>query len=124
MEEKSDLVAAPSRAQRLAKRGQMVVMYPHQIIGLKQFCQMAREVGIDTRITLIKRAVVRGEVGAVVEQRPQCAIGKAVVILVAISGREIERRIGDPASFNELGATLLLFAYLSAPPEPHATRGA
>ena len=53
--------------------------------------------GIDAQIAVEIDRVEFGQIDAVVEDRPQHAIGEAVVIFLEIGLREIERDIGAHA---------------------------
>src|SRR5262249_35131231 len=51
MQKKADMVLVTAVAKHLCKRNEMVVVHPHDVIGLHQTVQLIRKMGVDTSIT-------------------------------------------------------------------------
>ena len=78
-------------AQLLAERDQMVIVDPDQIVGLDQRRDRLGEALVDPLVAGAEAAVIFGEVDPVVEERPQGAVGIAVIIFVDVLLFEVDR---------------------------------
>ena len=94
MNEETDLVVVPAIAQRLGQRDQMIVMHPHDVVGLQQCFEVTGEILVDAEIAAEIAAGEFGEIEPIMQDRPQHTIGEAVVeflvvILAEIDGGEV-----------------------------------
>jgi hypothetical protein len=122
VKEEADTVLVAALAERLAERHQVIIMHPDEILRPEHIVQLAREVIIDTQIAAQIAARELGKVNAVVQDRPQHAIGEAVVVFLVVLLREIERDIGDLVVHNLPRCDLGARGDLPAPAEPDAGR--
>ncbi len=119
VQEETDAVLEPARAQPLAQWDEMVIVDPDGIVGLDQRRNLVGKAFVDALVALARLAFVLREVEAVMEQRPQRRIGIAVVIFVDIALRQIDRRGGHAViglRVDMPGAPA--FAFLPRPAEP------
>ncbi len=98
----------------------MVVMDPDEIVFLDQRRDACGKAFVDPLIALAGLAFVLSQVEAEMEQRPQRGIGIAVVILVDIAVREVDRRGGDAVVALRGYFALVLLALRARPAEPDA----
>ena len=90
MEEEPEGLAQPHAPQLAADGHQMEVVHPNDVVGPQQPGQVSGEHLVHPQVALIVFAVVRREVGPVVKQGPQRAVGEAVVVFRAgLGGRGI-----------------------------------
>ena len=82
----------PARAQLLAERDQVIVVHPDQVVGLDQRRDRLGEALVDPLVAAGEAAVIFGQVDPVVEERPQGAVGVAVIIFVDVLLLEVDRR--------------------------------
>src|SRR5690349_17251408 len=101
----------------------MIIVDPDQVSRAQERGQLLRKPAVDVEIGGAFAPVEVGQVQAVMEQRPEGAIGVAVVIAGMILGRKIERCVGDPRLLYDRGRRALYAgAGPSAPPEPEPAR--
>jgi hypothetical protein len=82
-------------AQRLGERHQVIVVHPDQIVGLEQLVQLPGEGVVDPQVAAEIAMREFRALELVVQDRPQHAIGKSVVVLLVILLGEITDDIGD-----------------------------
>ena len=70
MQEKAYAVLDPQPPQLAGEWDQVVVVHPHEIVRFDQGTEGLGEMAVDPVVTDGERAVVGGQVDAVVEQRP------------------------------------------------------
>src|SRR5262245_7026778 len=119
VEEESDAVLVAKVAQRLGKRHQMIVVHPDQIIRREDVVQLTGEEVVDAQIAA---QIATGEfcaVDLVVENRPQHAIGEAVVVFLVIFLGEVADDVSDLVARDRPGFDLGARRYASAPTEPN-----
>ena len=101
MEEEPEGLAQPHAPQLAADGHQMEVVHPNDVVGPQQPGQVSGEHLVHPQVALIVFAVVRREVGPVVKQGPQRAVGEAVVVFRAVLGREIDGGVGHPVDLGQ-----------------------
>jgi hypothetical protein len=95
MQEEADPVLHPQLAQLTGQRDQVIVVHPDQVVLADQRAKRLGEPLVHPLIALAVGAVVGGQVGAIVQQRPERLVGVAVVIFVEIVLGEVDRGHGD-----------------------------
>ena len=92
MQEEADRLGDAEIAQFGAERQEMVVLNPERRIRFPESQQRARHEGVHFAIAEI--VLLRGadQIGARMQRRPQCGIGKAFVIAAVMRCRQIEHR--------------------------------
>ena len=90
VQEEADPVLHAQLAQLPGQRDQVVVVHPDQVVGLDQRRQRLGEPPVHPLVALAIGPVVGGQVGAVVEQRPQRLVGVAVVVFVEVGLLEVD----------------------------------
>ena len=120
VEEEPDAVPEAGLAQPVAQRHEMVVVHPDLVVLADQRGSGIGEELVHPLVAHGIVPVVLGQIQPVVKQRPQRRIGVAVIILLDVIGREVDRRSGDAASgfdgrpgFGRLG-----FAARPSDPQP------
>src|SRR3546814_5048194 len=101
VEEQADPVLQPVRAEPLAQRQEMIILHPDQIFRLDQRDQAVRELLVDALIAHPELILIFGQVDAIVKQRPQRAVGIAVVIFLDVMGFQVDRRGGEAVGRSE-----------------------
>ena len=121
MEKEADQVAVAERPQLLSKRQKMVIMHPDCVIRANILRQRLGKARVHPQVTPeIDRGKLR-EIDAVMEDRPQNAVGEAVVIFPKVARRQIEGDVRPLRTLNHGGfQARAIFAYPSAPAEPDA----
>ena len=97
VKEEADRPGGLALAQRRRKRDQMIVMDPYAVLRLDQPAQLVRDPVIGREVGVLLRLVDLNEIKAVVEERPQAAVGKAEIVELVLLWREIHRGGGDAA---------------------------
>jgi hypothetical protein len=120
MEEEADPVAKPVLAQLHAQWDQMIIVDPDEVVGLDQRRHRAGEALVDPLIAAAEAAVIFGIVDPIVEQRPQGAVGVAVIIFVDILLLEVDRRGGDALVPLQVDMAGELVGLVARPAEPQA----
>jgi hypothetical protein len=120
MQEEADPVLQTPRPQPLAQRYQVIIVDPDEVVFLNQRGDTVREALINPLVALAGLAFVFGEVEAEMEQRPQRGIGIAVVILVDVAMREVDRRGGNAFVALRRNLAALVVALRAGPAEPDA----
>src|SRR3954452_4056770 len=94
-------------------------MHPDYIVGPNDLVQFVGEMLVDTQIAGEIAARKLGEIEAVVQNRPEHAVGEAVVVFLVILLAEIGHHITDVLSLD--GACFHSVAgNIPAPADPHA----
>ena len=106
MDEEADLVVVAALAQRLGERHQMIVMHPDDIVGLQQLLEFVGEEFVDAEITAEIAAREFGEVKPVMQDRPQHAVGEAVVEFLVVVLAQIDGGVSDVVVLGDLGRDL------------------
>ena len=86
MQEEADAVFQSPRPQALAQGQQMIIMHPDQIVFLDQGLDAFGKAFVYPFIAFARLTLVFGQIEPIMEQRPQCRIGIAIVIFVNIAG--------------------------------------
>src|SRR5215475_9762715 len=120
MQEKSDPVGAASPPQGVCDGNQVIVMDPDQIIILDNFFELRREMSIDSEIAAEIPKCEFGEIQPIMQNRPQDAIGKAVVIFLIVVFRQICDNKFDIFVFEGARSQLVSRSDFAAPSEPDA----
>ncbi len=95
VQEKTDALAAPQRAQLRRQRDQVVVVHPDHVVVPQQRQQLAREQPVHAAVALhVVVAKVR-QVQPVVKDRPQHAVGVALVVAGEVLLGQVHRGQGD-----------------------------
>ncbi|OWK26379.1 hypothetical protein AJ87_03830 [Rhizobium yanglingense] len=103
------------------ERDQVVVVHPDEVIGFDQRRQPMGEKTVDAEIAGHLLAAVFGEIQTVVADRPENAVGKAVIVFFHIGIGQIRQCIGDVALLQPCKRLrLMLAARLSRPAHPYA----
>ncbi len=99
----------------------MVVVDPYDIVLPEQRAQTIGEHAIDPQVAAGVGAGIFLQVDAVVKDRPEHAVGEAVVIFLDVVLRQVDEHIIDLVDLDRLRfAGRLLLRHLAAPAEPHA----
>src|SRR3546814_2452657 len=98
----------------------MIILHPDDVLLLDQRIKAVRELLVDAFITAAELILIFRKVDAVVKERPQGAVGIAVVIFIDVLRFEVDRRGGEAvdALHRELAGEML--GLVSRPPEPDA----
>ncbi len=104
MQEEADTIAHAAFAQHRRQRDQVIVVDPYRVARADQRHQLFGEQAVDAQIAGQMLAVVIDQVRSIVQQRPQRAVGEAVIEFVVIAAREIhggvlDRAIGEAVEF-------------------------
>ena len=110
----------PARAQFQREPHQMIIMHPDYVVGLQDLGDLIGEIAVDAHVAGKVRARIFREVDPVVQQRPQHAVGEAVVIFLMVVDVEIESDIADVAPLDDLRRSGRLLGDAAAPAAPHA----
>src|SRR3546814_20304845 len=79
------------RSQSLAQRQEMIILHPIRIVRLDQRDQAVRELLVDAFIAAAELILILGKVDAIMEERPERAVGIAVVIFLDVLRLEVDR---------------------------------
>src|SRR6266566_4123701 len=96
----------------------MIIMYPNEVVWLENIVQSPGEQIVDPQITGQIAAGKFGKIDAVMQDRPQHSVGKAVVIFLEVLATEISDDIGDLVTDDFLQLDLGSGRHLPAPAEP------
>ncbi len=110
MQEEADRLGHAEIAQFGAEREEMIILNPERGIRLFETQQRSRHEGVHFAIGEI--VLLRGadQIGAGMQRRPQCRIGKAFVIAAVMRGRQIQHRQRAGAERFDFGERFLLRA--------------
>src|SRR3546814_17000574 len=103
VEEEPHPVGQSLLAQQPAERDHVVIVYPDEIIGINMRRDDPREGFVDALVPALEGALELGQVEAVMEQRPQGAVGITVVIFLDILLRMVDSARGHEAIGLEMG---------------------
>ena len=120
VEKEADPVGVAAASQRVGDRNQVIVVHPDQVVGLDDPLELGREMIVHPHVAGEVAPRELGEVEAEVEDRPQHAIGEAVVIFLVVLDREIGHDVGDVLLHHRVSFDLRLCDRLAAPTEPDA----
>src|SRR3546814_14138843 len=98
----------------------MIILHPNQIVRLDQRDQAVRELLVDAFIAAAELILILGKVDAIMEERPERAVGIAVVIFLDVLRLEVDRRGGDAigARHGQLAGEMLDLLARPAEPDP------
>src|SRR3546814_10625564 len=98
----------------------MIILHPDDVLLLDQRIKAVRELLVDAFITAAELILIFRKIDAVVKERPQGAVGIAVVIFIDVLRFEVDRRGGEAvdALHRELAGEML--GLVSRPAEPDA----
>ena len=120
MQEEADPALHAEPAQLLAHRDQVVVVHPDQVVVAQIGIKLLGEQLVDLAVGHVPVAIEARQVEAVVEQRPQRAVGEAAVVALEGARREVEGDVGDVAGAKDFWHRRGGLGLLSAPAEPDA----
>ena len=122
VQEEADLAAEAAFAQQRTQRDQVVVVHPDGVVLVQHRRQLLGEQRVDLAVALAGGAVVVHQVQAEVQQRPQRAVGEAVVVGVQVRLGQVHGDVADVAVGMLVQAAAGLAARgLAAPAEPQPT---
>jgi hypothetical protein len=98
----------------------VVVVHPHGVVFAQQRRELLGEQGIDAAIAGVGLAAVVDQVDAEVQQRPQRAVGEAVVVVGMVLLRQVDRDVADVAGMLLVQLSGSIGVDLAAPAEPQA----
>jgi hypothetical protein len=98
----------------------MIIVHPDHVVGLQQGLQPVGEHLVDAQIAGHVAAGELHQIEPIVEDRPQHAIGKAVVEFLEIAAGNIGRDVGDAGMLDPAHRLFALRHGLAAPAEPDA----
>src|SRR4051812_43448643 len=94
-------------------------MHPDEIVGTHDFIEFGRKVLVDPHIARQVATREFGEIEAIMQHRPEHAVGKAVVIFLVVLGPEAGHDVVDVLVPDSAGLECLSLASdLAAPAEP------
>ena len=102
VEEKADRVAMAARAQLASQQHQMIVVHPDDVVLVEQRAQSIGEHAVDAHVAAGVGARVFLQVDPVVKDRPQHAVGEAVVIFLDVVFRQIDQDVGDLVDLDDV----------------------
>src|SRR5690606_1577225 len=79
MQEEADLVPVPAFAQRLRQREEMIVVHPDDVVWPQNLVQFIGEMLVDAQVAAEVTAREFRKIEPVMQDRPQHAVGEAVV---------------------------------------------
>ena len=120
VEEEADPVGMAAASQRVGNRNQVIIVHPDEVVGLDDPLELGREMIVHPHVAGEIAPRELGEVEAEVQDRPQHAIGEAVVVFLVILDRKIGHDIGDVLLHHGVSFDLGLRDGLAAPAEPHS----
>ena len=101
----------------------MEVLHPDPIVRLQQRHELLGEQPDHVAIDPIPLVLERSQVDPVVKQRPQGAVGHAAIVPGMFRLRQVEKRVGYLAAFDQLEPALRgIRDEVAAPAEPDAAR--
>ncbi len=103
VDEESDLVDVAAIAQRFGERHQMIVVHPDYIVGTQQLLEILGEEFVDAEITAEIAPREFGEIEPVMQNRPQHAVGEAVVEFLVVILAQIDGGVGDVVVLDDPG---------------------
>ena len=118
MQEEPDAIAVAAATHRVGDRDEMVVMDPDQIIFLDDLFELGGKMIIDLEISAEIPARELGKVDPVMQDWPQHAIGKAVVVFVKAFLRKIGNHIFDIVMSKRARLKRIAGCDLAAPAQP------
>ncbi|MNU89778.1 hypothetical protein D3C71_796280 [compost metagenome] len=95
VQEEADPAADATLAQQRGQRDQVVIVDPDDVVFAQQRGQLFGEQRVDPAVGFAGGAVVVHQVQAEVQQRPQGAVGEAVVVAVDVALVEVHGHIAD-----------------------------
>ena len=120
VQEEADPVAVAARAQFAGEQHQMIVVDPDDVAFADERAEAVGEHAVDPHVAARVGARVLLEVDPVMKDRPQHAVGEAVVIFLDVGLRKIDQDIGDLVDFDDPRFAGRLVGDLAAPAEPQA----
>ena len=120
MQEEADAAADATLAQQCAKRDQVIVVDPDDVILAQQGRELVGEQCVDLVVGLAGGTVVVDQIQAEVQQRPQRAVGKAVVVAVHLALAQVHGDVVDVTVFLPVQRAAAVLYRLAAPAEPQA----
>ncbi|MNZ96173.1 hypothetical protein D3C78_1153550 [compost metagenome] len=117
VQEEADAVVVAACAQRLGKRDQVVVVDPEDVVGFEERAEAFGEEFVDPLVAAEIGLVELGEIDPVVQDRPQHAVGEAVVVLLEILRAHVGQHVLHLPALDGGGLRRIL-GHLPAPAEP------
>lgn len=116
--EKSDRVADAQSPQRLGDKDKVIIVNPDDVVGLQQGSETGCEQFVHAPVGRPGLAVEFGQVDAVMEERPERAIGEGEIKALIVRALKIDQHAGDPAVMLDDCVPGRVVLDLAAPPEP------
>ncbi|KAG1090440.1 hypothetical protein G6F40_013130 [Rhizopus arrhizus] len=120
VQEEADAAADAAFAQQRTERDQVVVVDPDDVVLAQQRGELVGEQRVDLVVGLAGATVVVDQVQAEVQQRPQRAVGEAVVVTVNFALAQVQGDELDVAVLLRVQRATALAHALAAPSEPPA----
>ncbi|MCY1420490.1 hypothetical protein D9M71_361120 [compost metagenome] len=117
VQEEADAVGVAAGAQGLGEGDQVVVVHPEDVVRLQQRAQAFGEELVDAQVAAEVRLVELREVQPVMQDRPQHAVGEAVVVLLEVVRTHVGEDVPHVAALDG-GERRRLLLHLAAPAEP------
>ena len=124
VEEEPDPAAHAAAAQLVAQRDHVIVLHPHHVVRLDQRQHRIGKPLVGALVAAGEAALVLGQVDAIVEQRPQRAVGIAVVVFLDVLLFEVDRGRGHAVGALEVDQPGELVGHFARPAEPDPAMGA
>ena len=120
MQEEADAVGETALAKLLRDRDQVIVVDPDEVVGLEDLRQLGGEMLVHPEIAGQVAAIELGQVDAIMQHRPQHAVGEAVVIFLVVLLGEIGHHERALLALDRARPDLARGHDLAAPAEPDA----
>ena len=120
VQEKAYPIGKTAFAQLVRDRDEVIIVHPNYVIGLHDFGELGGEMPVDSEIAAEVATRELGQVDAVVQDRPQHAVGEAVVIFLIILFRQIGDDVAPVEALEGVCRDLVRRDDLAAPAKPDA----
>jgi hypothetical protein len=121
VEEEADRPSDGTLAQLLAQENQVIVVPPDKVARFEQWGEALGERRVDLAIRGESRFVEGGKICPAVEERPERAVGEALVVAPVLRCREIGGRQREGIRLREFDRFVSILADAAAPAEPETT---
>ena len=109
-----------ARAQFARESHQVIIVHPDDVVLVQQRAQVIRIEVVHADVAARVSAGVLLQVNAVVENRPEHAIGEPVAIFLNVVVRQVDLDMGDFVEIEGSRLANWLVGHLAAPAKPHA----
>ena len=123
MQEEAEPIGKSHIAQRTRERDEMIVMDPDRVALVEQLGKPPREGAVDPEKAggVLRRIFCKIE--PVMADRPECAVGEAVIKFFEIASAEIGDRVADGAVAAQRRRRFRHVIGLAGPAEPESPAG-